>query len=50
MENLIDELNGATSDLSIAALEDDPKGMKEALKEVVRIALLLRELIEPNQL
>ena len=49
MESLIDELNGATSDLSIAVLEDDPEGMKKALKEVVRVALLLREFIEPSQ-
>ena len=49
MESLIDELNGATSDLSIAVLEDDLEETKIALKEVIRIALLLRELIEPNQ-
>ena len=49
MESLISELNEETSNLSISMLEDDTEGMKEALRKVILIALLLRELVNPTE-
>lgn len=46
-EILVEKINAAVSDMSIAMFEDDPEGLVAATKEVYNLTSRLLELIDP---
>jgi hypothetical protein len=47
LDKLVEKLNVAVSDLSVAYLEDNPEGVTEAVEIAFRVISLIRDIVSP---